>query len=81
MPNTEKCCVLLILKSFLELSFNSPLTILQGMFKTHTALPWPIYLLDMSPIEHERDFIGQRLACDSHHPTAFTDEFWVYLQI
>lgn len=39
-----------------------------------------MYLLDMSPIEHEWDFISQRLACDSH-PTASTDEFWVCLRI
>lgn len=61
--------------------FQQPTHILQGMFKTHTALlPWPMYLLDMSPIKHEWDFIGQRLACDSH-PTGSTDEFWVCLRL
>ncbi|GFS95172.1 uncharacterized protein TNCV_2705181 [Trichonephila clavipes] len=37
-------------------------------------LPWPAYSLDMSPIEHVWDWIGQRLAHDPR-PEASKDDF------
>ncbi|GFV46819.1 transposable element Tc1 transposase [Trichonephila clavipes] len=40
-------------------------------------LPWPAYSPDMSPIEHEWDIVGRRIARD---PVASTDELWLRIQ-
>ncbi|GFU77207.1 transposable element Tcb2 transposase [Trichonephila clavipes] len=42
-------------------------------------LPWPAYSPDMSPIEHEWDIVGRRIARDLH-PVASTDELWLRIQ-
>ncbi|GFV49335.1 transposable element Tcb2 transposase [Trichonephila clavipes] len=42
-------------------------------------LPWPAYSPDMSPIEHEWDFVGRRIARDLR-PVASTDELWLRIQ-
>ena len=42
-------------------------------------LPWPAYSLDMLPIEHEWDLVGQRLAHDLR-PAASKDELWLCMQ-
>ncbi|GFW32447.1 transposable element Tcb2 transposase [Trichonephila clavipes] len=42
-------------------------------------LPWPAYSPDMSPIEHEWDIVGRRIARDLR-PVASTDELWLRIQ-
>ncbi|GFX05480.1 transposable element Tcb2 transposase [Trichonephila clavipes] len=42
-------------------------------------LPWPAYSPDMSPIEHEWDIVGRRIARDIR-PVASTDELWLRIQ-
>ncbi|GFW34781.1 transposable element Tc1 transposase [Trichonephila clavipes] len=42
-------------------------------------LPWPAYSPDMSPIEHEWDIVGRRIARDLR-PVASTDELWLPIQ-
>ncbi|GFW09903.1 transposable element Tc1 transposase [Trichonephila clavipes] len=42
-------------------------------------LPWPAYSPDMSPIEHEWDIVGRRLARDLC-PVVSTDELWLRIQ-
>ncbi|GFV30798.1 transposable element Tc1 transposase [Trichonephila clavipes] len=42
-------------------------------------LPWPAYSPDMSPIEHEWDIVGRRLARDLR-PVASADELWLRIQ-
>ncbi|GFV20545.1 transposable element Tcb1 transposase [Trichonephila clavipes] len=42
-------------------------------------LPWPVYLPDMSPIEHVWDVIGRRLARDLR-PVTSTEELWLCIQ-
>ncbi|GFT38330.1 transposable element Tcb1 transposase [Trichonephila clavipes] len=42
-------------------------------------LPWPAYSPDMSPIEHEWDIVGRRIARDLR-PVASTEELWLRIQ-
>ncbi|GFT82381.1 transposable element Tc1 transposase [Trichonephila clavipes] len=42
-------------------------------------LPWPAYSPDISPIEHEWDIVGRRIARDLR-PVASTDELWLRIQ-
>ncbi|GFV13801.1 transposable element Tcb2 transposase [Trichonephila clavipes] len=42
-------------------------------------LAWPAYSPDMSPIEHEWDIVGRRIARDLR-PVASTDELWLRIQ-
>ncbi|GFV40028.1 transposable element Tcb2 transposase [Trichonephila clavipes] len=42
-------------------------------------LHWPVYSPDMSPIEHEWDIVGRRIARDLR-PVASTDELWLRIQ-
>ena len=57
---------------------------LQRHFETCSAqkmqlLPWPVYLPDMSPIEHVWDLVDQCLAHDSCH-AALKDKLWLHTQ-